>query len=166
MATITDAVQATSRTQLTSLYAGYDVWNDTNKVNTKIATVAVGAGAETLVDNIGTPMIWVTGNSRFELYVAQDIAAAIAAGDSPLQNNQVCVLAVGTKESIGFNKADSDLATAEYLRVLYNGEAAILNSGITWGAANGTAQTAFLAELATKNITVAEDAEAVTPSLL
>jgi len=154
-----------SRKLLSSLLVAEDSYSNENAVDNSFATVDVG-GTGT-VDNIGVALIWVNANSRFEKYVAQDIAAAITTGNSPLKDGSVIALSVGEYQGKGLNYEDTNLADADAkMTVLYRGDANILTDGIIWNGADATAQGLFLAQLEKQRITTSAKATVVTPTYL
>lgn len=156
---------STSRKLLSELIAAEDTFAMDNAIDFNYATANVGGTGS--VDNIGVALIYVTGNSRFEPYVAQDITAAITAGGSPLKDGSVIALSVGNSQGKGFNDADTDLAgTTPKMTVLYRGDAAILNEGVIWNGADAGAQTAFLAQLEAQRITTTKQAADAAASYL
>lgn len=156
-------VNAEGRKYLTELLAGEMSYSDDTATNFSYASIPVGGS--TSVDNIGVPMIWVDGNSQFEVYIAQDIAAAITAGNSPLPDGSVIAVTVGDAYGKGLNKADTDLTVADTtMTALYRGDATLLESGIEWGSAAAPAQALFLAQLEEQRITLAAEAAVVTPA--
>tara|TARA_R110002020_G_scaffold237085_5_gene449374 strand:- start:2398 stop:2901 length:504 start_codon:yes stop_codon:yes gene_type:complete len=159
-------VNAEGRKYLTELLAGYSSYSDDTATNFNFDSVTVGHATPALtVDNIGTPLIYVNANSRFEIYVAQDIAAAISTGNSPLPDGSVICLSVGSALGLGLNKKATDIGTADtLLTALYRGDASVLDSGIDWGTANQAAQDAFWAQLEAQRITVAAEATEVEPA--
>ena len=156
---------STSRKLLTTLIAAEDSFAMDNAIDFNYATIPVGGAVS--VDNIGVAMIYVAGNTQFELYVAQDIAAAITAGGSPLKDGSVIALSVGNYQGKGFNDEDTDLTVADTkMTALYRGDAAILAEGIIWNGADAGAQTAFLAQLEAQRITTTELAADAAASYL
>lgn len=156
-------VVATQRAILSDLIKGVMAFEEDTKTNFNFESVTVGGS--TTIGCIGIPVIWVDGNTQFEVYVAQDIPTAIATGGSPLPDGSVIGLLVGSKEGKGFNRADIDLSTGdETMTILYRGDATIVNEGIVWGGAGAPAQTAFLEQLEKQRITTIANAEVVTPS--
>lgn len=156
-------LNATQRGYITDLVAGLANYEDDTKTNFHTETVTVGGTAT--IGYIGIPVIWVNGNSQFEVYVAQNIATAISTGGSPLPDGSVIGLLVGNNFGYGFNKADVDLSAGDVsATILYRGDATILNEGIVWGAAAAPAQAAFLAQLEAQRITTIAAGEAVTPA--
>lgn len=158
-------VNATQRKTISDLIKGVMDFEDETKTNFNFATVTVGGSAT--IDNIGIPVIWVNANSQFEVYVAQDIAAAISTGGSPLPDGSVIGLLVGDNFGVGFNKADVDLSEGDVERtILYRGDVTVVDDGygITWGSAAAPAQAAFLAQLQEQRITTIDSATAVTPT--
>lgn len=156
---------STSRKLLSELIAAEDTFAMDNAVDFNYATVDVG-GTGT-VDNIGVALIWNNTNSQFEKYVAQDIAATITTGGSPLKDGSVVCVSVGNSQGKGFNDEDTDLAgTAPKMTVLYRGDAAILNEGVIWNGADAGAQTAFLAQLEAQRITTTKQAADAAASYL
>jgi hypothetical protein len=156
-------VNATGRKYLTDLLKGVSTFHEDTAIRFNYATVTLG-GAATDVDPIGTPVIWVDGNSQFEVYVAQDIDAAITTGGSPLPDGSVIALTVGDEFGVGFNKHDLDLTTDPLATVLFRGDAGIVNEGIEWGLAAAPAQALFLAQLENQRITTVPNGEVVTPA--
>lgn len=154
---------ATQRAYLSDLIAGTSTYEDDTKTNFHYASVNTGGTAT--IPCIGVPLIWVNANSQFEVYVAQDIAAAITAGGSPLPDGSVVAVMVGNNFGLGFNKADIDLSAGDVnTTVLYRGDATIKNDGMVWGTAAAPAQAAFLAQLEAQRITTIASATEVTPS--
>ena len=150
-------VTSTSRKKLSDLLKGEDTFAMDNAVDFNYATVDVGGTGE--VDNIGVALIWVNANLQFEVYVAQDIATAIATGGSPLKDGSVVCLSVGSFQGKGENYEDTDLAEADAkMTVLYRGDAAVVNEGIIWNGAAAPAQAAFLTQLESQRITTVEQA--------
>lgn len=150
-------VTSTSRKKLSDLLKAEDTFATNNAVDFNYATVDVG-GTGT-VDNIGVALIWNNTNTQFEKYVAQDIAAAITTGGSPLKEGSVVALSVGSYQGKGENYEDTDLAEADAkMTVLYRGDAAVVNEGIIWNGAASGAQTAFLAQLEKQRITTVAQA--------
>lgn len=151
-------VTSTSRKKLSDLLKGEDTFAMDNAVDFNYDTVDVG-GTGT-VDNIGVALIWVNANSQFEKYVAQDIAATITTGGSPLKDGSVVALSVGSYQGKGENYEDTDLAEADAkMTVLYRGDAAVVNEGIIWNGAAAPAQAAFLAQLEAQRITTVKQAD-------
>jgi hypothetical protein len=154
-------VNAEGRKHLTELVAGESSYDDDTATNYKYATVTVGnANAGLSVDNIGIPLVWVDGNSRFEIYVAQNIATAIGTGTSPLAGGTIATcITVGDAYSKGFNKADTDIGTANAeMTVVYRGFESLLESGLDatiWAAAT---QPAYIADLEANEITFVDEA--------
>jgi hypothetical protein len=156
-------VNATGRKYLTDLLKGVSTFHDDTHIRFNYATVTLG-GTATDVDPIGTPVIWVDANSQFEIYVAQDIAATITTGGSPLPDGSVIALTVGDEFGVGFNKHDLDLNDDPDATVLFRGDAGVVDEGIEWGTADATAQAAFWAQLEKQRITRVANAEVVTPA--
>jgi hypothetical protein len=158
-------VVSTSRKLESELLAGVDTFAYENAVDFNFQTVAVGGTGK--VDNIGVALIWVDGNSRFEPYVAQNIATAISTGGSPLKDGSVVAVSVGNYQGKGFNDEDTDLAVAgSKMTVLYRGDAAILNEGVIWNGAAAPAQALFLAQLEAQRITTTNQAADAAASYL
>jgi len=154
---------ATQRAYLSDLLAGTSTYEDDTKTNFHYASVNVGGS--TTIGQIGIPVIWVNGNTQFEVYVAQSIATAISTGGSPLPDGSVIGIVVGDNFGLGYNKADINLASGDVnMTVLYRGDATILNGGMVWGSADATAQGLFLAQLQKQRITTIASATTVTPS--
>lgn len=158
-------VVATERKFLSDLIKGVSSYEDETKTNFHYASVTVGGSAT--VDCIGTPVVWVTANGRFEPYVAQTIAT-VAGTDSPLKGGAKVALLVGDYNGMGFNKADVDLSAGDAtMTVLHRGDVTVVNEGIEWDAgSNAAVQAAFLAELEAQRITTIDNATVVTPSYL
>ena len=115
----------------------------------------------TAIEPIGVPMVWVAASSAFEVYVAQ----AIPTVDSSLPDGSVVAIVVGQKEGKGVNKADVTLdGTSQDLTVLYRGQAAVLNEGITWGAVSAPNQALFVTALEKQGVTVISAATVAAPS--
>ena len=155
-------VNATGRKILSDLVKAMDDLSSKTAVQFNTATITVGGTGS--IDNIGIPVIWVDGNSRFEVYVAQNIATAIATGNSPLKDGSVIAMVVGSALGTGLNKADTDISTDTEVTALFRGDAAIVDEGIDWGSANGTAQGLFLDQLELQRITTIDNAEVVSPT--
>lgn len=156
-------VNATQRAYITDLVAGLSNYEDDTKTNFHTATVTVGGTAT--IPCIGVPVIWVNGNTQFEVYVAQNIATAISTGGSPLPDGSVLGVLVGNNFGYGFNKADVDLSAGDAeMTILYRGDATIIDNGMVWGSANAGAQTAFLAQLEAQRITTIANATEVDPT--
>jgi len=156
-------VTSTARPILSDYLKGCSDFSSANKVRYNFATVDVGGTGS--VGNIGIPLIWVNANSQFEVYVAQDIAAAITTGGSPLPDGSVIAVAVGDYSGLGANYEDTNLAAADAkMTVLFRGDAAGVDSGFVWGSANGAAQTAFKAQLEAQRITTIDNATVVAPT--
>lgn len=156
-------VNSTGRKYLTDLLKGRDSFNTDNAVRYEFDTqVVTGAGA---VDNIGIPVIWNDGSGYFEPYVAQDIAAAISTGGSPLADGSVIALTVGSAFGLGHNKEDTDISVADTeMTLLFRGPSAVVNEGVVWGAAAAPAQALFVAQLEAQGITFIDNAEVVSPT--
>ncbi len=156
-------VNSTGRKYLTDFLKGVSTFHEDTATRFNFDTVDVG-GTLT-VDNIGVPMIWVNGNSQFEVFIAQDIATAIATGGSPLKDGSVIGFTVGQAAGVGFNKADTDLSVADtQMTLLYRGDASVVNDGIEWGTAAAPAQALFLAQMEAQRVTTIDNAEVVTPA--
>lgn len=155
-------VNAVGRKYLTDLVKGLDSFHEDTFIRYNYATVTLDGTGE--IDPIGTPFIWNDTTTEWEVYVAQDIAAAITAGGSPLPDGSVIALTVGDEFGAGFNKHDLDLTTSPVATVLFRGPAGIVDAGIEWGAAAAPAQEAFLAQLEVQHITTIENAEVVEPA--
>jgi hypothetical protein len=158
-------VNATERAYLSDLIAGVMSFEEDTKTNFNYASVTVGGSAT--IPAIGVPVIWSNANSRFEVYVAQDIGAAMATGTSPLKGDAAIAIVVGTANGLGFNKADTDLSAGDVtMTVLYRGDAIIKNEGMVWGSAAAPAQALFLTQLEEQRITTTADAVAAEASYL
>jgi hypothetical protein len=156
---------STSRKKLSEVLTAQSSFAVVNAVDFNYASVEVGSTGS--VDNYGVAFIYVAGNTQFEPYVAQDIAAAITAGGSPLKDGSVIAISVGDFQGKGFNAADTNLAdTDAKMTVLYRGDAAILKEGIIWNGADAAAQLLFLAQLEAQRITTVAKATSVTPTYL
>ena len=156
-------VNSTSRVFLSDLLKGEDTFGDDNAVRYGVSSqVVTGAGA---VDNIGLPVIWDNANSYFVPYVAQDVAAVIATGGSPLPDGSVIGVTVGSALGKGFNASDTDISVADtQMSILYRGPAALVDSGIVWGAASAPNQVLFRAQLEVQQLAFITNATAVTPT--
>ena len=158
-------VNATQRKILSDLLKGVMTYEDDTKTNFNYDSVTVGGTAT--IGNIGVPVVWVDGNSRFEVFIAQDIAAAIATGTSPLVDGSAIGLLVGSEFGSGFNKADTDLSAGDVTKtILYRGDATVVDAGIEWGTAAAPAQALFNAQLEAQRITTIDNATVVTPTYL
>ena len=157
------SVTSTARPILSDYLKGCSDYASNNAVRFNFATVDVG-GTGT-VGNIGIPLVWVDGNSQFEVYVAQNIATAISTGGSPLPDGSVIAVAVGDYMGVGEDYENTDLTAADAkMTVLFRGDASGVDSGFVWGSANGTAQTAFKAQLEAQRITTIANAAVVAPT--
>lgn len=153
-------VNSTGRKYLTDLVKGVDSFSEDSAVRFSYETVAVGGTGE--VDNIGIPLVWVNANSRFEVYVAQDISAVTG---SPLPEGFPIAISVGDKFGVGRNRADTNLATSgQQMTVLYAGPAAITNEGIVWGSATSGDQDEFRDQLEKQRMRIVANATTVTPA--
>jgi hypothetical protein len=141
------------------LIKGLDSYQEDSATNVNFASVTVGGTGE--VETIGLPVIW--NGTDFELYSAQDIAAAKALGDSPLAGNRVLAITVGGWAGRGFNRVDVDLADDPTMTVIYRGQASITTDGIT-GWASVTNQDEFIAELELQGFIFVDLATEVDPT--
>ena len=155
-------VNATGRKIQSDLIKGVMSFEGDTKTNFNYDTVTVGGTGS--IDNIGIPVIFVDGNTRFEVYVAQNIATAISTGNSPLPDGSVIGLLVGSAAGLGNNAADTDISSDISMTILYRGDATIVDAGIDWGSAGSPAQVLFLAQLEAQRITTIENATVVTPT--
>ena len=155
-----DVANSETRKRLSELVKDYGSFADTAGVDFYFGRVDVkGTGS---VDPIGTPLVWNSVDSAFEVYLAQDIA--LVTTPSSLPNAAPICISVGPRKGKGFNVEDVTLsATAVEMTVLFRGVAAVIESGIDWGAADTTAKTAFNLELEKQQIVVAPEAETVDP---
>lgn len=153
-------VNGTGRKYLSDLLKGTDDFHYDSAVRFNYDTVDVGGTGE--VDNIGIPLIWVNGNSRFEVYVAQDITAVTG---SPLPGGRPICIGVGDALGLGRNREDTDLSVAgTQMTVLFRGDAAVVESGMIWGTANTTNQAEFRAQMEVQGVTFIDNGTAVTPA--
>jgi hypothetical protein len=152
-------VISTGRKYESDLVKGLDRYQEESATNVNFKSVTVGGTGS--YESIGLPVIW--NGTDFELYDAQDIAAAIALASSPLDGNRVLAVTVGDEHGRGFNKDDVDLSTDPTMTVLYNGKASITTNGIE-GWAGVTNKTAFQVELEKQGFTFVDNAEVVTPT--
>lgn len=158
-------VNATQRKVISDLVKGVMSYEEDTKTNFNYDSVIVG-GTLT-IGSIGVPVIWVNGNSRFEVFIAQDIAAAITTGGSPLASGAVIGLLVGDQFGSGFNKADIDLSAGDTtMTILYRGDATVVDVGIDWGTAASPAQVLFRDQLEAQRVTFNDNATVVNPTYL
>lgn len=172
-------VIATERRQLSEVLKGYTKFEDDSAINYCFYTGEVGAASGT-AEPIGTPVVWVNANSRFEVYVDQ-VIATVASTTSPLPNGARVGVLVGTKEGRGNNKEAIDLtAGAANATILFRGPAAVvdtagsgvgdvtsgINDGIQWAASSGAERAAFNKELETQGIAVITSATASNPNFV
>jgi len=156
-------INATERPVLSDLIKGVMDFEEMTKTNFNFESVTVGGTAT--IGNIGIPVIWVNGNSQFEVFIAQDIAAAVTAGNSPLPDGSVVGILVGDNFGAGFNKSDVDLSAGDVSRtILYRGDVTISNAGMVWGTANAANQALFLDAMQDQRITTIASATVVTPT--
>lgn len=155
-------VNATGRPILSDLVKGVSSFEENTLTNFNTKAVTVGGTAT--IGTIGIPVVWVTANARFEVFVAQ-VIDTVAGSDSPLPGGAKVALLIGDKFGAGFNKADVDLSAGDVtMTALYRGDATVSNNGIVWGAVSAPNQALFLAELETQRITTIDNADVVTPS--
>lgn len=148
---------------LSEVIADIDTYGDSNKLDVHYATVEFGGAA---VQPIGTPVVWVDGNSRFEVYTAEaQITAAKTAASSPLVGDAVCGILAGDKFALGNNKEDTTTAT-QYVMALVRGERAVIEAGVDFGAISDANKDAFKAEMLDANISMIGSVTEVTPSHL
>lgn len=151
----------TSRKQQSELIAALSKIGHEGAINYHYARVTV-KGTD-LIEPIGIPVIWNNTISAYEVYVAQDIAAV--AGTPSLPNGAPIALVVGAAEYVGSNKADVQLVVGGVeLNVLFRGEGAVKEAGITWGAAAAPAQAAFRLQLEKQNLAVVANSTVAIPA--
>ena len=156
-------INSTGRKIISDLIKGVMTYEEDTATNFNYETIAVGGGAGN-IEPIGIPVIWDNADTRFEVFVAQDIPTVKGTGGSPLPGGSVIALLVGDALGKGNNQADIDISSDVKATALYRGDATIVNEGIDWGAASAPQQAAFLAELELNRITTIANAEVVTPT--
>ena len=149
------------RPVLSDVLTAYDNYRNEQFVDDLFETIIVGG--TTTIGNIGTPVVWISGNSRWEVYVAQDLSAVTG---SPAYNGAKVAVLVGDNAGLG-DQEDTDLSAGDTpLTALTHGRADLLETGMIWGSADASAQTAFRAELLNQGIRFAEVADSATPTYL
>lgn len=128
----------------------------------KTGAVPVVAGSATVEEPMGIPVVF--NGTNFERYVAQDIAAATAYTAADGASYKVAII-VGDHQGVGYNHEDVTLnVTATTLTALHSGDAAVLYSGVDFGAAVAGDIAEFKAAMASQGVRIAAEAATVDPT--
>ena len=107
----------------------------------------------------------ISAHVTADVVASEETSAVIATGGSPLPDGSVIGVTVGSALGKGFNASDTDISVADtQMSILYRGPAALVDSGIVWGAASAPNQVLFRAQLEVQQLAFITNATAVTPT--
>lgn len=125
-------------------------------------TVAVPVTGSATVAPMGIPVVY--NGTEFEPFLAQDISLATAFTAADGSTFKVAII-VGDHQGVGYNHEDVTLSGTEItLTALATGKAAVLYSGVDFGAATAPQIAAFKAEMASQGVRIAAEAATVVPT--